>query len=239
MTMKAVRWLLGGVGLAVLCADLLGRQLGLGALGGGNLHSRQVALTFDDGPSPQLLALLDVLARHEVRATFFLTGERAEADQGALRAMRSAGHQLESHGYTHRHALSFTPWGEARQIGWHPDPWREGRLYRPPWGGHSPFTRLLARQAGVKVALWNAESRDWLAHDGATLARELLPTLRGGAVILLHDGPDAERSARTLALLEVLLPALRERGLEAVTLHELRPEPIGWAAGWSRMRGMW
>ena len=242
--MKFVWWLLGGMGLAVLAADLLGRQLGFGALGGGDLHSRQVALTFDDGPSAQLPALLDMLARHEVRATFFLTGERADAHPGALRAMQSAGHQLESHGYAHRHALSFTPWGEARQLGWHPDPWREGRLYRPPWGGHSPLTRLLARRAGVTVALWNAESRDWLAQDGATqdgatLARELLPTLRGGAVILLHDGPGAERSARTLALLEVLLPALRERGLEAVTLHELGPKPIGWTAGWARMRGMW
>jgi len=91
----------------------------------------------------------------------------------------------------------------------------------------------------VKVALWNAESRDWLAQDGATLARELLPTLRGGAVILLHDGPDAERSVRTQVLLEVLLPALRERGLNAVTLHELEPRLIGWAAGWGRVRGMW
>ena len=239
MDMKPLWWLLGSIGLAVLAADLLGRQFGLGALGGGDAGGNRVALTFDDGPSPQLPALLDVLARYEVRATFFLTGELAEHSLEALWAMQSAGHQLESHGYAHRHALSFTPWGEARQLGWHPEPWREGRLYRPPWGGHSPLTRLLARRAGVKVALWNAESRDWLAQDGATLARELLPTLRGGAVILLHDGPDAERSARTQALLEVLLPALRERGLNAVTLHELEPRPIGWAAGWGRVRGMW
>ena len=247
--MKVVWWLLGLAGLSVLAADLLGRQLGLGALGGGEQSSGKVALTFDDGPSPQLPALLDLLARHGgqghgvqgggVRATFFLTGERAEAEPQAVRAMLAAGHQLESHGFAHRHALSFTPWGEARQLGWHPQPGREGRLYRPPWGGHSPFTRLLARRAGVKVALWNAESRDWLAQDGATLARELLPTLRGGANILLHDGPDEGRSARTLALLEVLLPALKARGLEAVTLGELNLRPLAWGAGWARMREMW
>ncbi|MGY2895504.1 polysaccharide deacetylase family protein [Deinococcus sp. UYEF24] len=236
--MKVIWWSLGVAGLSVLAADVLGRQLGLGALGGGE-ESGQVALTFDDGPSPQLPALLGLLARHGVRATFFLTGERAEGDPAAVRAMLEAGHQLESHGYTHRHALSFTPWGEARQLGWHPQPGREGRLYRPPWGGHSPFTRLLARLAGVKMALWTAESRDWLPQDGAALARELLPTLRGGANILLHDGPDEERSARTLALLDVLLPNLKARGLEAVTLSELNPRPIGWGAGWKRLREMW
>jgi peptidoglycan/xylan/chitin deacetylase (PgdA/CDA1 family) len=235
--------LVGLLGVCVLAADLLGRQLGLGALGGGEAQEGetggQVALTFDDGPSAQLPALLELLSQHGVRATFFLTGERAEKDPQALRAMLSAGHQLESHGSTHRHALSFTPWGEARQLGWHPQPGREGRLYRPPWGGHSPFTRLLARRSGVRVALWNAESRDWLAQDGAALARELLPGLRGGSVILLHDGPDAERSARTLALLKVLLPALRACGLDAVTLNELRPQPIRWRDGWARMREIW
>ena len=236
--MKMVWWSLGIAGLAVLAADLLGRQLGLGALGGGE-EGGKVALTFDDGPSPQLPALLDLLSRHGVQATFFMTGERAEGDPVAVRAMLEAGHQLESHGYTHRHALSFTPWSEARQLGWHPEPHREGRLYRPPWGGHSPFTRLLARRVGVKVVLWNAESRDWLAQDGAALARELLPTLRGGANILLHDGPDEERSARTLELLEMLLPALKARGLEAVTLSELNPCVIGWRAGWARFRDMW
>ena len=242
--MKPLWWGLGLLGLAVLAADLLGRQLGLGALGGGKVAggdgaSGRVALTFDDGPSVGTPALLALLARHGARATFFLTGERAERGPAAVRAMQAAGHELESHGYAHRHALSFTPWGEARQLGWHPEPGRAVRYYRPPWGGHSPFTRLLARRAGVRVALWNAESRDWLPQDGEMLARELLPTVRGGANILLHDGPDAARSARTLALLEALLPALKARGLEAVTLRELNPEPIGWREGWARLKEMW
>ena len=242
--MKTFWWTVGAVGLVVLAADVLGRQLGLGALGGGKVaggdeESGEVALTFDDGPSEGTPALLALLARHRARATFFLTGERAERGLAAVRAMRSAGHELESHGYAHRHALSFTPWGEARQLGWHPEPGRAVRYYRPPWGGHSPFTRLLARRAGVRIALWNAESRDWLPQDGEALARELLPTVRGGSVILLHDGPDAARSARTLALLEVLLPALKARGLEAVTLRELGPQPIGWREGGARLKAMW
>lgn len=237
--MRRVFWLLGAVGLGVLAADLLGRQLGLGALGGGEEGSGTIALTFDDGPSPQTGELLAVLARYHARATFFLTGERAEADPAAVQAMQRGGHQLESHGYRHRHALTLTPRQERGQLGWHPEPGRAGRLYRPPWGGHSPLTRLLARRAGVQVALWTHESRDWLPVEGATLARDLLPTLRSGAVVLLHDGPDAGRSARTLDLLEVLLPALSASGLQPVTLAELGPRPIGWRAGWARLRAMW
>ncbi|ULH14507.1 polysaccharide deacetylase family protein [Deinococcus sp. KNUC1210] len=91
-----------------------------------------VALTFDDGPSSSTSDLLALLARHGARATFFLTGERAEADPEAVQAIRRAGHQLESHGYTHRHALTLLPWAEWRHLRWHPEPQREGRLYRPP-----------------------------------------------------------------------------------------------------------
>ncbi|GGJ84264.1 polysaccharide deacetylase [Deinococcus aquiradiocola] len=241
MTRRAAAWgLLGLLGGSVLAADLLGRQLGLGALGARpEPGAPRVALTFDDGPSPFTPDLLDLLARHGTQATFFLTGERVRRDPHALQAMRDAGHQLESHGLTHRHALTLTPWQEARHVSWHPDPARPGRLYRPPWGGHSPFTRLLTRLAGARVALWSAESRDWLPQDGHTLALDLLRTVRAGDVILLHDGPDAGRAERTRALLVTLLPALQERGLRPVLLNDLPPGRIGLRDGWRRLHAMW
>ena len=234
---SALGWPLGGMALALALSDLIGRQLGLGALGGGPEDAPgtpRLALTFDDGPSPGTRELLGLLARRRARATFFLTGERAQRDPGALEAMRAAGHQLESHGLSHRHALTLTPWGEARELGWHPEPQREGRLYRPPYGGHSPFTRLLARRAGVSVSLWSLESRDWWERGGTWLAGELLARLRPGAVVLLHDGPP-----RTLELLAALLPELERRGWQAVTLAELGQRPIGWRAGWRRLLEMW
>ena len=235
MQLKLLAWTAGLLALGVLAADVLGRQLGLGALGAGRPDGvRGVALTFDDGPSDQTPLLLALLARHGAHATFFLTGERAQADPAALSALAAAGHGLESHGLTHRHALTLTPWAEARQIGWHPQPGREGQLYRPPWGGHSPFTRRLARRAGVRVALWDVESRDWTSADPQTLAAGMLAQLRPGSVLLLHDGPPG-----TLAVLEVLLPALKERGLQAVTLAQLEPQPIGVRAGVGRLVRMW
>ncbi|MFC4454597.1 polysaccharide deacetylase family protein [Deinococcus sonorensis] len=223
-----------GLLLGALLTDVLGRQLGLGALGGGPAQRPRLALTFDDGPGPQTERLLELLAQHHASATFFLTGERAEAQPELVERLRAAGHQLESHGYTHRHAALLLPWQEWPHLRWHPEPARTARLYRPPWGGHSLLTRWLARRAGVQVALWTAESRDWLDLAPETLLDRLRPQLRPGAVLLLHDGPK-----RTLALLERLLPELEARGLQAVRLDDLSPQRIGWSDGWRRARQMW
>ena len=224
------RALLGALGaglLAVALADLLGRAAGFGALGAGTAADR-VALTFDDGPSERTPELLAVLARHEAQATFFVLEPHVRAFPNELRALRDAGHQLESHGRWHRHALLLAPWQEWEQVRWHPG---GGTLYRPPYGGHSPLTRLLARLAGREIALWDTEGRDWTDAPAADLAAQTLARVRPGSVVLLHDGP-----AVTPELLDLLLRGLHERGLRAVRLDELPPQRIGWRAGLGRLR---
>ena len=235
MTPKNRRVLLGALGtglLAAALADLLGRAAGFGALGAGPAADR-VALTFDDGPSPRTPELLAVLARHGAQATFFVLEPHARALPAELRALRGAGHQLESHGRWHRHALLLAPWQEWRQVRWHPDGTRlqRGRLYRPPYGGHSPLTRPLTRLAGREVALWDTEGRDWTDAPAADLAAQTLARVRPGSVVLLHDGP-----AVTPELLDLLLRGLHGRGLRAVRLDELPPQRIGWRAGLGRLR---
>ncbi len=220
---------LTAVALAVLLADLLGRVLGVGALAHGARTDTRVALTFDDGPGERTPDVLAALARHGVTATFFVNGDACAAHPDALRALQAAGHQLESHGARHRHALTLTPWAEWAQVRWHPTP--HGRLYRPPWGAHSPLTRWLVRRAGRQVALWDVESCDWLDQPPQALARAVLARARGGSVILLHDGP-----ARTVALLDALLPDLRARGFHPVPLRDLNLRPLGWRDGWTRAR---
>ncbi|PTA67921.1 polysaccharide deacetylase [Deinococcus arcticus] len=209
-----------------------GRAAGWGALGPGDGQHPRVALTFDDGPSLQTPALLAVLARHGACATFFVTAPACAAFPAELAAIEAAGHRLEAHGRWHRHALLLLPWQEWAQVRWHPRPGQSGPLlYRPPYGGHSPWTRLLARAAGRQVALWDVEGRDWTAADPGTLAQQTLARVRPGSVLLLHDGP-----AVTPALLDGLLAGLRERGLSAVPLHALPPRRIGWWAGWRRLQ---
>lgn len=221
-----------GVLAAALLADVLGRAAGWGALGGGPQDADGVALTFDDGPSARTPGLLELLARHGARATFFVTAPACEARPDLLRALLDGPHQLEAHGRWHRHALLLTPGQEWAQLRWHPRAGSAGPLlYRPPYGGHSPLTRVLARLARRQVALWDVEGRDWTGGDAATLARHALARIRPGSVVLLHDGP-----ALTPELLERLLRGLQERGLRAVTLRELPARRIGLRAGLRRVR---
>ncbi|GAA5533115.1 polysaccharide deacetylase family protein [Deinococcus aluminii] len=226
-------WLLplGAALLAALLADVLGRAAGWGALGPGDGRTRRVALTFDDGPSERTPALLAVLARQGAPATFFITAPAAARWPDHLRALREAGHGLEAHGRWHTHALRLPPWREWAQVRWHPRAAEPGpHLYRPPYGGHSPFTRLLARLARRQVALWDVEGRDWTPASAADLAARTLARVRPGSVLLLHDGP-----AVTPELLEALLPGLRERGLTPVLLRDLPPHRIGWREGLRRV----
>ncbi|WP_339095961.1 polysaccharide deacetylase family protein [Deinococcus sp. VB142] len=227
--MKQRFWALLLLAGAPLLADLLGRAAGLGALGAGP-ESDRVALTFDDGPSERTPELLKVLEKHGASATFFVLEPPCRTFPAELQALRDAEHQLEAHGRWHRHALLLPPWQEWAQVRWHPNP-DAGHLYRPPYGGHSPLTRLLAHLAGREVALWDTEGRDWTGGDAATLAAATLRRVRGGSVVLLHDGPKV-----TPELLDLLLGGLKERGLRAVRLDDLPPKRIGWREGLRRLR---
>lgn len=224
--------LLAGVALCVLVADVVGRAMGWGALGKGNSSSAQVALTFDDGPSDQTPELLRVLANYGVKATFFVTKPACDAYPHELASILQAGHQVEAHGRWHTHALLLPPWREWAQVAWHPRAGEGGlHLYRPPYGGHSPLTRLIARLTRRQIALWDVEGRDWTAAPATALAELTLAQVKGGSVILLHDGP-----AVTPALLGPLLAGLRRQRLQAVTLRELNPSPITFLEGLRRVR---
>jgi peptidoglycan/xylan/chitin deacetylase (PgdA/CDA1 family) len=203
--------------LVYALADVLGRWMGLGALAWGDRADPKIALTFDDGPSEQTEAILELLQRYGCKATFFLTGQRAEQRPDLVEKIRAAGHQIEAHGYWHRPAVLMAPWTEWVHIRKSP-----GKLYRPPWGLHSPFTRLFARMLGKQVALWDLESQDWLDKPAEQLVERMMFYLKGGSVVLLHDGP-----ARTLRVLELLLPKLVENGYRPVRMDDLTLKPLG------------
>jgi peptidoglycan/xylan/chitin deacetylase (PgdA/CDA1 family) len=207
---------LGLVLLLYGLSDLLFRFLGLGAYARGSRREPKVALTFDDGPSETTEALLALLKAHGVKATFFLTGERAKKRPDLVEKIREAGHQIEDHGQIHQAWKLLLPWVEWRHMAENP-----ARYYRPPHGLHTPFTRPFARILGKRVALWDLESKDWLDLPPEALAERLLYYLRPGSVVLLHDGPE-----RTLELLKLALPRMLELGYRPVTLDELSPLPL-------------
>lgn len=191
---------------------------------------RAVALTFDDGPDPKSTPqVLDVLAQHGARATFFVIGARAAQHPDLLREIAQRGHQIENHSLHHAWRTPFLPrrWlaqelAETQAI-IRRATGRTPTWFRPPIGILSPPVAAAAAQLGLRLCGWSGKSRDGLASTRLSDALgRLRRALRPGAILLLHDA--SERGTHpplAPTLLAQLLPELHLRGLAAVTLDEL------------------
>jgi peptidoglycan/xylan/chitin deacetylase (PgdA/CDA1 family) len=192
--------------------------------------SKQVALTFDDGPNdPHTLHLLDVLARHNVHATFFLIGRYVRQRPDIVAEIARRGHILANHTFTHP-LLTFQSTSRVRsemiqcRDAIHEAAGGHSNLFRPPWGGRRPAVFRIARQLGLEPVMWNITGYDWKAPSPEYIECKVSPKIRGGAVILLHDGGHAsfgtDRSATVTAVDRVLARHLAE-GYRFVTVPEM------------------
>lgn len=195
----------------------------------------RVALTFDDGPSPEATpAVLDRLEALNLRATFFPLASLVERHPDLVAEVVGRGHAVGTHGYRHLHHLAHSPaWvaadlAEAARVmatvGLDPT-W-----YRPSYGQATGSTLVAARLRGWRTVLWSAWGREWTTTDPVGVAGRIARRLRPGAVVLLHDNdafgtPGMWRVG--LDSLELVAADLERRGLEAVTLDELVGAPAG------------
>jgi peptidoglycan/xylan/chitin deacetylase (PgdA/CDA1 family) len=184
------------------------------------------ALTFDDGPHAQgTPAVLELLARERVPATFFLVGEQIRRNPSLPREILDAGHEIALHCDRHRNLLRLGP----RQVRLDLDraqeaialsTGREPRLYRPPYGVLNGAALRQARRRGWRTLLWSQWGRDWERRaTPESIASRVTEGAGEGAVLLLHDADDysAEGSwRRTVQALPAVIETMRERGLEAV-----------------------
>jgi peptidoglycan/xylan/chitin deacetylase (PgdA/CDA1 family) len=214
----------------------LARRAGLAAFGsivGADVgESPLVAVTFDDGPGPATPAILDVLAAHQARATFFLVGQNVRALPEVSKAIVRAGHEVGNHTFSHRALPSLARADRDREIGAGRDAIFEAtgvepRLLRPPFGFQNVGSYLDTRRAGYTVVGWSLVGEDWRADPPRTIAARITDTAAPGDIALLHDGsdqpgdaPDADRRA-TVAALVLVLEHFRARRLRAVTVSEL------------------
>ena len=195
--------------------------------------AKQLALTYDDGPNdPHTRRLLEVLAKHNVHATFFLIGRYVQQHPEITREVVKAGHVVGNHTFTHP-LLTLKSAAEVRQelsacraalqdaIG------EPSNLFRPPFGGRRPAVLRIARELGLTPVMWNVTGYDWDAPPAAVIEHKVTKQIRGGDVILLHDGGHKQMGAdrsQTVVATDHLIAKYKSEGYEFVTIPEMMKE---------------
>lgn len=185
-----------------------------------------VAFTFDDGPGPRYTPkVLDLLAEHDVPATFFLVG-RNVVKHGDLLRGRLDGHEVGNHSWSHPDFATMDLADVHEELGRCHDAikrvtTREPRLLRPPYGHLGGSTVLAANTMGYDVALWSQQMHEVRYRDNpAAQVRDIVENTRPGAIILAHDVGD-DRRLVTISGLAAMFSGLRARGFRFATVSEL------------------
>lgn len=192
--------------------------------------SRQLALTFDDGPNdPWTPRLLEVLDRHRVRATFFLIGRYVAERPEIAQHIAAAGHVIGNHTWNHPNLIFVRPREVEGQIKRCADALQKAvgahsNLFRPPFGGRTPQALRAVRRCGLVPVLWSVSGWDWEAKSAAYVENKVMGSVEGGDVILLHDGGHrylgVDRSF-TVSAVDRLITRGKDQGFTFVTVPEM------------------
>lgn len=189
---------------------------------------REVTLTFDDGPDPDITPrVLDILAEHDVKATFFCIGERAAAHPVLCRDIVARGHRIENHGQRHPNLVSLSgPGGWQREVGEGLNTLEQltGRrpaYYRAVAGLRNPFLDPVLNRLGIRLASWTRRAYDTRCGDADTVFDRLTRKLGPGDILLLHDGHSALSETGNPVIVEVL-----PRLLDELAARDLHPVPL-------------
>ncbi len=192
--------------------------------------SPALALTFDDGPNdPWTLRLLEALERHSVKATFFVLGKFVAQKPDILRAIVAAGHELGIHTWDHPNLIFATPSvtrsqiERTRNIIFDTAGYR-CTLMRPPFGARTPLTLLTIRSVELIPVMWNVTCYDWRPIPAEKIVGHAERQMRGGDIILLHDGGfkamGADRSQSVVAS-NSIIERCRDRGRQFLTISQM------------------
>ena len=183
---------------------------------------KSIALTFDDGPSPENTpGLLDILTEYKVPASFCVLGSLIESNEYLLQRMLSLSCEIVNHSWNHEY-LSKAPEEEiyenirrtddaiVRACGVRP------RFFRPPYGASNEQLQSVLIRMEKAELLWNADPEDWKLRDTSQIISAVLDSAADGQIVIMHD-----IYAPTCAAASVIIPELLNRGYELKTVSEL------------------
>ncbi|HEY0686834.1 MAG TPA: polysaccharide deacetylase family protein [Steroidobacter sp.] len=186
------------------------------------MSADRVYLTFDDGPDPEWTPrVLDALEQAGVKATFFAVGQWAQRSPELMRRVHAAGHAVGNHTFSHRHPWFMTSRTARAQV-------RDGAkalsdvlgvaplFYRPPHGRQRACMSDEAQRCGERVVLWDVSAIDWGPMGSADHIEKRLDAVKGGDIVLMHDGRNQHnRPDQLIQILPLFLRKLADRGLRA------------------------
>ncbi len=188
-----------------------------------NVADNSIAITFDDGPHPQLTPkLLDLLKDRGIKATFYVVGKNVEAYPEITKRIVDEGHELGNHTWNHpaltkigaakvKSEMDRTTAIISKTTGVTP------ATMRPPYGAtNASLNKKLDEEYGMKVILWSVDPQDWKYRNAERVASQLIENTKPGGILLAHD-----IHASTIAAMPRTLDALTAKGFKFVTVSEL------------------
>lgn len=192
-----------------------------------------IALTFDDGPQPETIKVLEILEKYSARATFFILGKNIAGNEEILKRAAEGGHQLGAHSWSHPNLNEISESAVRSQMTRTMDrifeiTGQQVRIMRPPYGASNRISRRPLAELGLPLILWSVDSLDWKTRSASSTIATIREKAANGAIILCHDV-----WAPTGQAMETVVPELIGRGFQLVTVAEMmsfRKEPLkpGW-----------
>lgn len=199
---------------------------------GDELSSERIFLTFDDGPSPHTTpALLELLAQTGTKATFFLIGQEAEKYPDLVQAIHDGGHAIGNHSYSHKYLPALGVKDIEQEVG------RTSKIieditgappdvFRPPYGMMDARVASCLTERRLSAIYWTSAPEDWSVPGASRVIRRVNLKLKGGGIIVLHEGKELAR--QTLQAAEQIVYSCHNRNLvlhkveSCLTLDRLR-----------------
>ena len=181
--------------------------------------SKVVALTFDDGPDPELTPkTLEILKKHKIKATFFMMGSHAAENPDVVKKVVKEGHEVGNHSWSHPNLQAVDAATALQEVNdttttLEKITGKPIKLFRPPYGNYTP---ALLDAENLSFIMWSVDTLDWKSHDPDAILKEVKNQIKPGGIILMHD-----IHKESVESLDAVIEYLKEQGYEFATVSDL------------------